>query len=1274
MDNIYQAKEAYEVDPNSSFNKLKKLQLALKEEVALNDIYFENRDYLLNKIEKNCFEYFQKRMSIQEIYDHFSISLIDPGNKKKRIKYIVSEKPQNELNQCFDPLYKLMFYFRESNELLLRLIEYCPNKDYEQLANFLCNYFFVNIFSPSFINENLLTLIYLLLEKEVDKIHSITSFVPFLDPNQNFTARLLRCLSRKDEVKGYLEKILKKLLIKTGGMLRSHSNDLFIGLNLNKIKSIIKSGKYNFERTDKPIDSIKNLITGNINKSKLNLVDKNDLDGNKREINRDWNDKDKSKAILSEAEIENNIWVQVTKETFDDLLLGNKAKDSFDDIFSKKKNISLEKDNKSNNANNDDLENYFINSGFFIKSIQHKKKEKEKNMARKRLSLVPNFGTKFIFKTSVSENLEDNNSQKIRKTSKLKTIDEIEIKTEEKKETEDIIEEEDLDESSESNEDTNEINELYSKELDKETLLDLLDKQANQDMEEYILNQINLLEKGGISFSNEKLITEITKQSKTEETQQKISLAFKYNFEYIKELLDEIFFALYQNINNIPYIIRAVCTILAKLFKIKFPKITTIQTIPFLSEFIFTNLINHILVNPKFNGIMVFDFSIDKALLNERNNKIIAMNKVLKKLLRGQLYDSSVNEFSYTLFNPYFIEIMPYVIEFFKKLTSVKLPSNIEKLLEEYQRLNKDKKKGFPIFKTEEPFGIKKTTTYTVSNPFKPKGNIISREFNFIKMHPEERIEHQSLCINLKDILMIYNIIKPNEFKIVGDINGIIYKTYKKLSLHEDSIKKKMEKEENEGKRIFLCMTKLVMDEKLKERLEEKKDKKFSFQETASVNELNKENFILQRIKYSINTIIKHLNILKRTNFYVDENESTENFVIGLNKMISMEGFSEMLKEKKLPLEWFGLYLQSNIENIPANYRRDNYALLYNELIKESMENLEKIKNDDSLNIIYNKIINSEKMIDISSNGLKRMTNNKKKFEIFFFILKKEIPITMVVHYKKNSEFIEKIELEKKELQQIPKKKNLFSFAFKEDLNISDIKKFECKNILEFCDSFPNLKSGIIPDFFSLAGEIKLKQFLDDYFKIINECIMNVEMFNEYEPEEKKIIQQQIENYIHAQIYNKIFGSEPMEEDDKIFEICKKYNWIKVSDISGKIKYDDEKMVQIMIHFANNMENEMSPMNKIHEFEIIDMIINNIISIYGYDDKYYNILLLYVFIKAKPKFLNSSVKYINKYLHENLKKQYNQLLKKMTKLVKNITEFKLGENKRGSFLIYDEHF
>ena len=1227
MNNIIQQKELYEVDPNSSFNKLKKLQLALKEEVALSDIYFENRDNLLKKIDKNCFIYFQKRMSIQEIFDHVNSPLED-NDKKKKIKYIVSEKPQNELNQCYDPLYKLMFYFRDSNELLMKLIEHCPKENYEQLANLLCNYFFVNIFTSSFLNENLLTLIYLLLEKEVDKINTISSSISFLDSTQNFTAKLLRSLARKDEVKVYLEKILKKLIIKTSGMLRGQNNNLFIELNISKINNMLANGNYNFERTQKEINSIRELITSNINKSRLNFVKKNDeTNEDKSELNNENN------KILSNAEIENNIWVQVTKETFDDLLLGNEAKENFDNLFYNKKQPK---------TNNDDLENYFINSGYFIKKENPevpKKKDKQKMRAT-------------MAATRSKIELKDNNKNDINKENKkLIMINPIEENKEKNENNEDLYET-----VEEKGKEKDNINELYLKELNKETLYDLLEKQTNKDMEEYILNQIKLFEKEGASFSNEKLINEIAKYSNIEKTREQLALAFKYNFEFIKDFLDEIFFSLIKNIDNIPYLIRAVCTILAKLIKIKFPKITMIQIIPFLSEFIFTNLIFPILVNPKINGIMMFDFSKDTKLNSERNKKIITMNKILKKLMRGQLYNNSDNEYCYTLFNYYFIEIMPYIIDFFTKLMSVKLPTNIEQLLEEKKALSQNILKVSKTLQQENINSeLQKNSTFT-------KENKISKEFNFLKMHPEERIELQSLCINFKDILMIYNIIKSNETNIVGDKEGIVYKTYKKLTFHEENIKKKLEKEESEGKRTYLCMTKLIMDDKLKAKIEEKKDKKFSFQESESLNETNKEIFILKRIKYSINTIIKHLNVLKITNFYMDENESTENFVIGLNKMISMEGFSEMLKEKTLPLEWFGLYLQSNIENIPSNYKRDNYALLYNELIKESTENLEKIKNDDSLNIIYNKIVNSEKMIDISSNALKRITNNTKKFEILFFILKSEIPINIVMHYKNNSDIISSIEIEKKDLQQVHKKK-LFSFAFKEDTNLNVSKKFECKYILDFCDSFPNLKSDDSSNYFNYEEEIKLKQFLDEYFKITNEYIMKEEMFSEYEPEEKKNIQHQIENYIHAHIYHKIFYENPSENDNKIFEICEKYNSIKPSDINDKIKYDDEKMVQIMIHFVQNMENEMSPKNKIHEFEIIDMIINDIINIYGYDDTYYNYLLLYAFIKAKPKMMDSTLKYINIYLDNDSKNIYDNLIKKMSKLVQSLKKFKLEENK-----------
>ena len=1283
MDNIFKAKEEFEIDPNSSFNKLKKLQMALKEEVALNDIYFENRDNLLKKIDKNCYEYYQKRMSIQEIYDHGAQSLTT-GNQKK-ITYVVSEKPQNELPQCFDPLYKLMFYFRESNELTLKLIERCKDNK-EQLANFICNYFYVNIFSSTFLNENLLTLLYLLLEKDVEKLKNENSFVEFLDASQSFTGIILRCLTRRDEVKTYLEKILKNLLTKTSGMLRNQKNNTFIGLDINKIKNFMRDQKYHFDRTEKDISSIKNLLTSNINKSKLNLFKRNRLDNSfvyvpKNKQNESKNNNENNE--LNIKEIENNIWVQATKETFDDLLLGNDVNYDDDDIIPKENNLNdNSEENDDNNKKkskivNDDLENYFINSGYFKKVIIEDKLKKAKTTANdnksQRMSVIAeNMNTLSLKSTlskgnipqTIDEDDEDESANTNSKRIKNYSISVTGLNKEEILNKNFIKNKKNKKEEYNSN-----INYLYLKEINQETLLDLLDKQTNKDMEEYLINQLKDIDKDDCCYTNQKLISDIINSSKTEKTREKLTLAYRYNFECIKNFIDEIFTALLKNIDNIPYIIRAICTIIFKLIKIKFPNMTTIQIIPFISEFLFSNLINHILVNPKFNGIMMFDFSKDPKIHNERNNKIITMNKVLKKLLRGQLYNSSKkNEVNYTLFNTYFIEIMPYVIAFFKNITSVKLPANIEMLIEEkkMQKLNeinnntRSSAMRTSLIKNLLPHSIKRISAEIPQETLlslSPRNNI-SIEFNFLKMHPEERIEHQSLCLTWKDILMIYNIIKSDEIGIVGDSDGIISKTFNKLTFHEETFQKKIEKDAKEGKKTYIYMSKLVMDDKLRIKIEENKDKKFSFQESENLTDTNKENFVLKRVKYSINTIIKHLNILTNTNFSAGENESTENFVIGLNKMIKMEGFSEMLKEKTLPLEWFGLYLQSNIENIPPSYKQNNYSLLYTELIRESNEKLEKIKNDDSLNIIYNKIINSEKIIDISSNGLKRITNNEKKFEIFFFILKKEIPITMTLYFNNKAEKLNKIEVCKFD-GPAPKKSFLsLSFRASEDENKEqNSQKLECKNIYDFCNFFPPLTSDQVMDYFEYEEELNLKLFLNDYFKIINDYIIGDEMFNEYNEEEKQNIQNQIENFIHAQIYYKIISPLPDITDIQIYNNCYKFSWIKPTDINSELKYVDDKMVQIMVYFAKNISKEMCPTNKISEFEKIDMIINNILILYGFDAKLYNNLMIYIFIKAQPNLLNTNYKYIKIYLNPNLSKKYSLLLNKIEQLIINLVKF-----------------
>ena len=1162
-------KEEYEIDPNSSFNKLRKLQMTLKEEVALTDIFFENRDELLKKIQTNCFEYFKERIAIQEIYDNNSY---ENKEKNKKIKYEVLENAPSLIPQCSDIVSKLLFYFRNSNELTLKLIEKCPKESYEVLANFLCNYFYVNIFSSTFLNESLLTLIYLLLEKEVDNIKDEKkSFFSFLDSSGTFVAVLLKYLSRRDEVKNYLENVMKKLLIRTAGLLPNQKNKMFLGLEINKIKNgIIK--KYDLPKTKKNVE-LNELLTMDIKKSRLNMPFLSKTQKKKTEII----DKENDDIELTNEEIENNFYVQATKETFDDLLLGTEEND-FDEIEKltneegenkpekKMDFFGANSTHKKKREGKDDFENYLIKSGFYNKPINKEMTEEEKA-------------------------LEEEEKKK-------------------RKEEEEIIE---------KNKDKI-YSDLYKKELNRETLLSLNEEQIDGDMEEYLMNKINDIQEEKMDFTNDKLLERINSLSDKKTFLEKIILVYKYHLEVIKQFIDELFISLIKNQENTPYIIRAICTIISKLLEIKFPKITNIQKISFISEFLFTNLIYPNLNNTYFNGIMMYNFLKEKEISNLRNAKIIAISKVLKKLLRGEFYDSNKeNELPYILFNSYFIELMPHVIDFFRNISSTKLPFNIEKLLE-----------------------FKKAKTINQSSD--EQRNI---EFDFLKAHNEERMEHQSICISLKELFAIYNILKTenNGEYILGDKNdkkNIQYKTYSKLSFHIDNLNKINDKDIQESKKTYVFFTQLIADEKLNEKINEKKDKKISFQSKQDLSAANNETFILSRVKYCINTIIKHLNPLSKTNFFVDEKESTENFVKGLNKMISLEGFSEMLKEKTLPIEWFGLYLQSNIENIPSEYKSHNYAQLYNELIEESTENLEKIQNDNSLNTIYSKIINSEKMIDISKNNLKRIKSNQKKFEILDFILKAEIPITIYI-YRNDQKEISQIKFCKKEEE--PK--------YNKSQN-EEMKTIDCKNIVEFCENFPFLSRENSTDILEFEEQIDLKNSLNEYFKIIHEYV-NIAFSEENEKTRIKI---QIEDFIHAQIYDKIYSGMAVINDINIFRKCFTLKWIKPTMLNEKLTYLDEKMIQMMRSFIRNIDDEISPNNKLREFEKLDLIINNMITLYGYTKDVYLSILIFAFIKGQPFQLNSSYKYINMYYSESLPKERGiELINKFKNLLDIITNF-----------------
>ena len=110
--------------------------------------------------------------------------------------------------------------------------------------------------------------------------------------------------------------------------------------------------------------------------------------------------------------------------------------------------------------------------------------------------------------------------------------------------------------------------------------------------------------------------------------------------------------------------------------------------------------------------------------------------------------------------------------------------------------------------------------------------------------------------------------------------------------------------------------------------------------------------------------------------------------------------------------------------------------------------------------------------------------------------------------------------------------------------------------------------------------------------------------------------------------------------------------------LNDKLTYLDERMIQMMRSFIRNIDEEISPNNKLREFEKINLIINNMMTLYGYSKDVYLSILIFAFIKGQPYQLNSSYKYIEMYYSENLPKERgSDLINKFKNLLDKITNF-----------------
>ena len=751
-----------------------------------------------------------------------------------------------------------------------------------------------------------------------------------------------------------------------------------------------------------------------------------------------------------------------------------------------------------------------------------------------------------------------------------------------------------------------EINKNYHTILNKNWLISY-GKEINEiEMQQFIFKQVFYIEANENIYTNVKLFEELSKMKEKSDIHDKIILLYKYQFEKIKNIFDGLIISIIKNIHLIPNNIKYICVIIDKLILKKNHMISLIERNSFLGYFFFNILFCTIIDNPKFNGILI---NLDNK---EEINVIIT---VLKKLSKGLFFNSfNPNEVYFTLFNHYFLEIEPFIIKIFEYLRNICLPKSIEKLLE---KINFSDDKNL---------------------------NELNYDYNYIEFRPEERVDFQSICFTYDILYLMYNIIKENEKEFDIENNKIFSKYFKKLTLLEKTINKKIENDIKNNKQTFIYITNPIFDKKLEEIMNMKKNKKFSFQTNESLTQLDNEKFILDRIKYCINILVKNLNPLTRENYFIEKGENEGDFALALNTILDLEGFSDMLKEQTIPLNWFGLYLQSNISNIPIEYKRQKYLLLLNELIDDTQKNILKLKNDDSLNYLYIKSLKSQKNIYFNQKYLEDLNNEKMYSNIYEYIKNGIVKVFIIEHINNKNEIIQ--------------------YEIKTNDIKTPFKKYICGNINQFILLFPNIiETRDIDDYFEYEKQLNIPNVFKEYLSIISENISTNDLLKNFQNSyQKKIIKREISNYIYNNLYNKIYNpAQPSQIDLKIYQNCFMFDWIKPENIIENFTSINENILSIAIYYINKINNVKSPIEKIECLKRIDEIILNVDILYGYPNNKLNIFL-YLIIKAHPNFFNTDINYINLYLpYEYNQGRNNQLLLNMKFLINKLLSFSFND-------------
>ena len=490
-------------------------------------------------------------------------------------------------------------------------------------------------------------------------------------------------------------------------------------------------------------------------------------------------------------------------------------------------------------------------------------------------------------------------------------------------------------------------------------------KEKNPDLKSLYSNIINQITDDPNTFCNEKL-EEILYDNYYSKYFNELLNTFKNNLEFIQKRIEELIQDLIDRLTAIPYTVRCVCKIIDILISKRFPKLPKYLRHSFIGKFLFNKCIFPVLS-------LENKVSLKKIIFSTAQRRLLLdIITILSTANKCQLF-THYNDVEKIPLNHYLLELIPILNKFYDKLVDLRLP----------RQLNEYISHAFEDMESNTfSFGAKKIITK------KQKKQATTYKYFEEKTH-DEILRIPAICFNVDDAITLKEIIYDNQdqFKDLPKFPSV-KKAIEEIDRNEPNIDQARKRyEKKEGKSFFFIykIDKLDRDPKPYEFLNRKKSRK------------NKP--VLWRIKDSIKTILKRLNLLDIKDYsYLSMATNNEKFLEAINYTLK-----DLAEEDEIPLSWYIKYIKNNLPKLDdKSYIENDLKKLYDEILDEEKKTLDDRKKLSS-------VINAREGMNIqfAKKAIEKIRYDKKCLEqtkqfqkIETFIAKDQTQVCIKVNEK----------------------------------------------------------------------------------------------------------------------------------------------------------------------------------------------------------------------------------------------------------------------------------